>query len=364
MWLFVFLALAVAVALPAARVRAQSVLDRPPTMLGAWLGDVGTIQFNFVHRFTESGAPEHQISNSPTFITTTRVPRIRGLVGFTYASSSDVAPRMPNEWEFFLRAVPFAVGNRLADLSVHVGYNQAARSVDGELGLSRRLGRVRLLAAGRAFSNAFDAGEARYAVTGGGTVRLLPHVALAADVGTLLDRTPGERVAWSAGILLGIPNTPHTFSVHATNTNTGTLEGASRGTQQVRYGFEYTVPITIARFAKPSRADSAARPTVDAARAADRGAPRADTELVRDTVLATMQQLAYEPRHIEVAAGTTVVWTNDAPLVHTVTADDGTSFDSGPVKVGARWGFRFTRPGTYAFHCTPHPFMKGVVVVR
>lgn len=364
MSLFVSLALAVVVALPVARARAQSVLDRPPTMLGAWLGDVGTIQFNFVHRFTESGAPEHQISNSPTFITTARLPRVRSLVGFTYASSSDVAPRMPNEWEFFLRAVPFAVGNRLADLSVHVGYNLAARSVDGEIGLTRRLGRVRLLAAGRTFSNAFDAGETRYAVAGGGTVRLSPHVALAGDVGSLLDRGAGERIAWSAGVHLGIPNTPHTFSVHATNTNTGTLEGASRGTRQVRYGFEYTIPITIARFTGRARPEPVARGAVDSTSAVAPGEPRAAAVLVRDTVAVAMQQLAYTPRRIEVAAGTTIVWTNDAPLMHTVTANDGASFDSGPVAPGASWGFRFTRPGTYAFHCTPHPFMTGVVVVR
>jgi plastocyanin len=86
--------------------------------------------------------------------------------------------------------------------------------------------------------------------------------------------------------------------------------------------------------------------------------------LSRDTVRATMQQLAYEPARLEVAAGTTVVWTNDAPLAHTVTADDGTSFDSGTIEPGDRWAFRFTRPGTYDFHCTPHPFMKGVVVVK
>ena len=28
------------------------------------------------------------------------------------------------------------------------------------------------------------------------------------------------------------------------------------------------------------------------------------------------------------------------------------------------YGQRFMKPGTYTFHCTPHPFMKGVIVVR
>jgi plastocyanin len=58
-----------------------------------------------------------------------------------------------------------------------------------------------------------------------------------------------------------------------------------------------------------------------------------------------------------------VEWKNDDPLAHTVTADDG-SWDSGLIQPGATWRRTFDRPGTYPFHCTPHPFMKGVVVVR
>jgi nitrite reductase (NO-forming) len=46
-----------------------------------------------------------------------------------------------------------------------------------------------------------------------------------------------------------------------------------------------------------------------------------------------------------------------------VTADDG-AFDSGNVDPGQSWRRRFDTPGTYPFHCTPHPFMKGVIVVR
>jgi plastocyanin len=61
--------------------------------------------------------------------------------------------------------------------------------------------------------------------------------------------------------------------------------------------------------------------------------------------------------------GTTVVWTNNAPLAHTVTADHG-SYDSGLIDVGKRWSYTFSRAGTYEFHCTPHPFMTGVVVVK
>jgi plastocyanin len=273
-------------------------------------------------------------------------------------------PGRPNEWEFFGRLMPLARGNPFADVALHVGYNVGASSTDGELSLGRRVGPLRLLAAGRTFSNAFRAGERRQAVAGGVNLRLLRHVAVAGDVGTMLERRDDERLAWSAGIQMGIPTTPHSFSIHASNAITGTLQGVSNGTARTRYGFEYTVPITLARYF-PALRPSPTAPTV-ASRASAGGetavASRGPT-MKGDTVVIDMKQLAYEPARIEVKPGTVVLFTNNAPLPHSVTADDA-SFDSGLIDAGKRWARAFPTAGTYAFHCTPHPFMKGVVVVR
>jgi plastocyanin len=76
-----------------------------------------------------------------------------------------------------------------------------------------------------------------------------------------------------------------------------------------------------------------------------------------------MRQMAFAPQRLEVTAGTTVEWTNRDQLEHTITANDG-SWDSGPIAAGGTWRRTFDQPGTYAFHCTPHPFMTGVVVVK
>ena len=76
-----------------------------------------------------------------------------------------------------------------------------------------------------------------------------------------------------------------------------------------------------------------------------------------------MKGLAYEVSRLTVAVGTTITWSNHDPVGHTVTADDG-SFDSGVIAAEAVWSHQFDRPGTYAFTCTLHPFMKGTVVVR
>jgi plastocyanin len=350
----VAVALATLAAGAAAQTPAASVIERSPNMFTNWVSDPGTVQFNFLHRFTESGGPEHQIDNVPTFFVAAGLPW-RTTAGFVYSTSSEIAPNRPNEWEFFGRIAPFARDNRFADVGLHLGYNWGAASTDGELSVARRVGPLRLLAAGRAFSNAFRAGEARTAVAGGGSLKVTRFLALAGDAGTLLDRRDGERMAWSAGFQIGIPNTPHSFSLHASNTNTGTLQGASVGLPRTRYGFEYTVPITLSRYVPAMRANT----TV----ASGNGGGGNVVTMSGDTARINMAAIAYEPARIEVKAGTVVVFTNNAPLQHTVTADDN-SFDSGLIDAGKRWSRRFDSAGSYPFHCTPHPFMKGVIVVK
>jgi plastocyanin len=68
----------------------------------------------------------------------------------------------------------------------------------------------------------------------------------------------------------------------------------------------------------------------------------------------------FEPAEVTVPAGTTVLWHNKGKEEHSVTADDK-SFDSGWKPKGGNYQRTFTRPGTYTYHCAPHPWMKGVV---
>jgi plastocyanin len=317
----------------------QSVLDRPPNLSGGWLGAPGTLQFNFVHRFGVSDPPLRKVTNSPTFLLSYQLP-LPLLIGVNYATSSDIAAAFPNEWEAFAR-----YGQR--GVALQLGYNQAAASADGELTVARGLGRVRLMAVGRVLSNGYHSDTTRYAVGGGATLRLNRWFALAGDATTLFDRRASEKVAWGAGLQIAIPYSPHTFSVQVTNTNTATLQGASRGIDRVRGGFEFTIPFTLSRYF---------------GKRADKGGARA-VEGGIGGVKAEMRTVAFNPKRLEIAAGTTVTWINNDPLVHTVGADDG-SWDSGPIEPGKSWSHTFTQPGEYAIHCTPHPFMRGVVVVR
>jgi plastocyanin len=303
------------------------------------------------------------VSNFPTFLLATSL--LKGTtVGFDYATNSTVAPAYPNEWEFFARAEPLTqAGGSPFDLGGQVGWNLAAKGLDGELSIARREGPARLVAVGRALSDPYpSAGDAHFAIGGGATLKLTPHFALQGDYVRLtkLNRTIGEKGAWSAGFAVAIPGTPHTISLHATNTNTGTLQGASRGGKQTRYGFEFTIPFTLARYfghrPKPV-------PPAPAGPAAEAPGSVPTGPLTGPVFKTAMNALQFRDAEIEITVGTTIEWKNEDLLPHSVTADDN-SFDSGNIESGQAWSFTFTKPGSYPFHCTPHPFMKGTIVVK
>ena len=343
---------------------AQGVAERAPNLANTWSPNRGVVQFNFTHRFDMSDAPLRKITNTPSFQAATGIIGSLG-AGFTYGSNSDLAPSYPNEWEWFARWSPFSQGKGAPlDASLQAGWNVAAESFDAELSTARRIGPLRVLVAGRAFHHAFYQDSARYAVAGGAALRLSPWLSIAGDYATLIDRVDTERPVWGAGVQLSIPYTPHSMSLHASNVGTGSMEGSSRGSH-TRWGFEYTVPITLRRYA-PQRSPRA--PVADNGTPhAERSTTTADAHLPGtedpDTVVVTIRNLRYERDTISVKVGDVVVWRNADPLEHTVTADAG-AFESPLIKPGQQWSTRLSTPGTFAYHCTPHPFMKAVVLVR
>jgi len=77
---------------------------------------------------------------------------------------------------------------------------------------------------------------------------------------------------------------------------------------------------------------------------------------------ATIKDFSFQPEVLKVKVGAKVTWTNGDTVAHTVTADTN-SFASGNLQPGGSISFTFTRPGTYAYHCSIHPSMHGSVVV-
>lgn len=80
----------------------------------------------------------------------------------------------------------------------------------------------------------------------------------------------------------------------------------------------------------------------------------------------TIDQGAFHPPELTVAAGTTVTFTNEDIGAHTVTAADGEAmrYDSDILPAGSTFTQTYDEPGVYAYVCTLHPTMQGTVTVE
>ncbi len=82
-------------------------------------------------------------------------------------------------------------------------------------------------------------------------------------------------------------------------------------------------------------------------------------------VSVNIMNFSFQPTPLIIPIGTTVVWTNQDSVPHTVTSDTGV-WDSGigtPLQKGASFKFTFNQVGTFPYHCMIHPNMHGMIVV-
>ncbi len=335
----------------------QSVLDRTPNLSGGWTGEEGTVYFNFLHRFWKVDfGEERKVLNSPTFLLGVSLPG-RVLLGVNYASNSLVDGEEFNETEYYARWAFLATSaGAPVDVAITAAFNEAASSGDFELSVAAPLGPVTLHGVGRLLTQVPEAdGETAWAVGGGVVLRLTDGIAIAGDVVALTDRdiigSDDVDVAWSAGLQLAIPATPHTISLHFSNARTSTLQGSSFGDGETRYGFEFTIPFTLSRYFGSRQS----RSTGDVG-----GNVAADVTMD--------DRLRFTSETVRIRTGQAVRWTNTSNLIHTVTADPSKAnnansvglpsgaqpFDSGDLRPGDVFTHTFTEPGTYRYFCIPH----------
>ncbi len=78
-----------------------------------------------------------------------------------------------------------------------------------------------------------------------------------------------------------------------------------------------------------------------------------------------IKNFAFSPPKFTVKAGETIAVCNRDLPGHTMTSDDGKSFNSGLLgKDQCGTIIAPQTPGEYPYHCTPHPNMKAVLVVE
>lgn len=162
------------------------------------------------------------------------------------------------------------------------------------------------------------------------------------------------RLAWTAPsgacaatsyVVLG-GSTPGSGSISSVTTDTTlTFTGLAPGTYYFR--------VRGANTAGQSGASNEVVVTIAAP------APAAGATIVRGA--AGLTTTAYAPNPINITVGTTVTWTNNDSLTHTVT---GGGFDAGNLAPGAGGSVTFSSPGSFAYHCAIHPNMVGTVNVQ
>jgi len=77
----------------------------------------------------------------------------------------------------------------------------------------------------------------------------------------------------------------------------------------------------------------------------------------------SIQSYTFLSDPVRVKKGTTISWTNDEPIAHTVTAGDK-SWDSGRIGPGGAFSRTFDQVGAFDYVCSLHNNMKAQVVVE
>ena len=81
-----------------------------------------------------------------------------------------------------------------------------------------------------------------------------------------------------------------------------------------------------------------------------------------DATAVKIGNFTFGPQELRVKAGTTVTWTNEDDIPHTVVSPN--NFRSKALDTDGTFSFTFTTPGAYKYFCSLHPHMTGTIVVE
>ncbi len=86
-------------------------------------------------------------------------------------------------------------------------------------------------------------------------------------------------------------------------------------------------------------------------------------EGVPGSTVVVIRDFTFEPGDVRVRAGERVTWINCDEDQHTSTADGG-QWASALLSPGDGFTQTFPTTGEFSYHCEPHPFMTGRVIVE
>jgi plastocyanin len=82
-----------------------------------------------------------------------------------------------------------------------------------------------------------------------------------------------------------------------------------------------------------------------------------------DDTAVKIDNFTFTPQRLTVKTGTTITWTNQDDIPHTV-ASTTKQFKSTVLDTGDKFSFTFTTAGSYEYFCSLHPHMTGTIVVE
>ncbi len=75
----------------------------------------------------------------------------------------------------------------------------------------------------------------------------------------------------------------------------------------------------------------------------------------------SITNFSFNPSILTVKAGTTVTWTNNDAVTHSIKSG---VFNSGNLSKGQTFQFKFEETGRYDYSCAIHPSMTGKIIVE
>jgi plastocyanin len=83
----------------------------------------------------------------------------------------------------------------------------------------------------------------------------------------------------------------------------------------------------------------------------------------QDGMAVNIDNFTFGPQRLTVPVGTTVTWTNQDDIPHTIVSTSQ-AFRSQALDTNDKFSFTFTTPGSYDYFCSLHPHMTGTIVVE
>jgi plastocyanin len=94
--------------------------------------------------------------------------------------------------------------------------------------------------------------------------------------------------------------------------------------------------------------------------------PAVDNSPATATATVVIKDVKFVTAEVRVSVNGQVTFDNQDSQPHTATSDQGAPapFDTDSIGNGAKKSITFSKAGTYAYHCSFHPFMTAKVIVQ